>query len=146
MENFVDLHLSMENFVLTEDHVALLLEEMHQYSYKWREIGTALKFKQSELNNISARPSLIATAPSSFLGVLMNQWVQWPITEHNTRPTLGELHRALGSSLVGLGVLATKLKRKFLPNNMGELLQILMVSNSYIKTEYYLTKLMNTEY
>ena len=121
--------------------MALLLEEMHQHSYTWREIGTALNFKQSELNNISARLSLIATAPSSFLGALMNQWVQWPTTEHNTRPTLGELHRALGSSLVGLGVLATKIKRKFLPNNMGELLQILMVSTHASKPNITLQNL-----
>ena len=50
----------------------------------------------------------------------MSQWVQWPIAEHKTKPTLKELYEALRSALVGLGDLANKVKDKLMQSNGGE--------------------------
>ena len=86
---------------------------LHNFSDKWNEIGLGLGFIQPELNQIRSDPSLcMSGAPASFLNKLLSQWVQWPMKDHPTKPTLEALCEALRSSLVGLGSLAEKVERE----------------------------------
>ena len=52
------------------------------------------------------------SGPTSFLRELLSLWVQWPIVNHPTKPTLGALCDTLCSSLVGLGQLAETVERE----------------------------------
>ena len=98
--------------VLTERDIATLLNLMHNFSDKWHEIGLGLGFVPSELRQIRSNPTLIMHAPASFLRMLLEQWVQWPIMDHPTRATLKALCEALRGSLVGLGSLAELIERE----------------------------------
>ena len=105
---------------MTERDIAALLNLMHNFSYKWNEIGLGLGFVQSELTLISSNPSLFMSAPASFLRRLLSQWVQWPTKEHPTKPTLKALCEALRGSLVGLGRLAEQVERELKCSNDGK--------------------------
>ena len=56
--------------------------------------------------------TLLVGAPVSHLQELLNQWVQWPTTEHPNNPTLEALCAALRSPLVGLGSLAEEVEKE----------------------------------
>ena len=91
---------------------------IHNFSYKWNEIGQGLGFTQPALNHIASKPLLLAGAPNSYLTELLNQWVQWPTEDHpTTKPTLEALCRALRSSLVGLGSLAEEVEREMVKHS-----------------------------
>ena len=47
------------------------------HSHKWRDIGLHLGFHQGELENIQALPSLISSAPQSWLNAMLENWLQW---------------------------------------------------------------------
>ena len=51
--------------------------KLTEHGAKWREIGTHLGFRPSELDEIQARPALYATAPKSWLGAMLAEWLQW---------------------------------------------------------------------
>ena len=95
---------------LIEKDVVRLLNLLHNYSDKWFDIGLELGFAPSELNLIRNMPLLLNDAPVSYLTKLLSQWVQWPTSEHPTKPTVGMLCEALRTSLVGLGSLADKVQ------------------------------------
>ena len=97
---------------MTENDVVALLNLIHYFSHKWYEIGIGLGFAPSELDKIKSSPSLLMTAPTSYLIELMNQWVQWPTVNHPTKPTIQSLCVTLRSSLVGLGSLAEEVEEK----------------------------------
>ena len=100
--------------------MATLLNLMHNFSYKWNEIGLGLGFVQSELTLISSNPSLFMSAPASYLRTLLSQWVQWPTKEHPTKPTLKALREALRGSPVGLGRLAEQVERELKCSSDGK--------------------------
>ena len=106
--------------ILTERDVVALLNLVHNFSDKWREIGLGLGFAPSELNQISSNPSLFMTAPASFQTQLLSQWVQWPTVNHPTKPTLRALSETLRSSRVGLGSLAEKVEREIKCSTTGK--------------------------
>ena len=106
--------------MLTERDIATLLNLMHNFSYKWNEIGLGLGFFQSELTLISSNPLLLISAPASYLCTLLSQWVQWPTKEHSTKPTLEALCEVLRGSLTGLGRLAEQVVRELKCSNDGK--------------------------
>ena len=42
-----------------------------------RLIGQGLGFTADELSNIEATPTLLTTAPRSYLDVMLSEWQQW---------------------------------------------------------------------
>ena len=62
---------------LSDKHLPILLGQLTVHAAKWRLIGTHLKFRSGELDNIEARPKLSQGAPTSFLGALLEEWIQW---------------------------------------------------------------------
>ena len=92
---------------LTEIHYASLLQQLSQYATKWRELGTYLGFKPGELGNIQDRPLLLSKGPTSWLSVLLSEWLQWAPGDGRERTsfaTLEDLKSALGKA--GLGAAA----------------------------------------
>lgn len=93
---------------------------LHDFSPEWNAVGMELGFTQPELTLIQNTPSLFMTAPVSYMQKLLNQWVQWPKDNHPTKPTLKILCEAVGSSSVGLGRLAEKIKIELTANRAGD--------------------------
>ena len=96
---------------LTADsHHQCLYDQLKVHSSKWKEIGTYLGFRQSELNNIQARPALFMEAPTSMLSAMLTEWFEWcpGDTQGSTHyATLERLKSAV--SKAGLGRTATEL-------------------------------------
>ena len=101
--------------VIAEEDIPFLLENLNDYTFKWREIGIALGFSLPEINTIDedlkGRTSII------HLAALLNRWWQWPNENHKEKPTLERLCKALDGTL-GLGALSRKLlsRRNDLPS------------------------------
>ena len=98
------------------DDLAFLMEHLHQFAYKWREIGLALRFRGGELECMVS--SLPGAPVQRLLVELLSQWSQWPTATHTTPPTMERLRDALRSNLVGLGAEANEIydKRHQLPS------------------------------
>ena len=98
--------------------VTFLVARLHNYAFRWREIGTALGFQHGELENI--RHSLPGANTQRLLTELLSQWSQWPTVDYPQPPTIERLCDALRSSLVGLGAEANSLyaKRTDLPSQL----------------------------
>ena len=62
---------------LTDQHHGVLIKQLSQHAARWKEIGGGLCFTQSELADIQASPLLLSDAPSSWLGAMLSQWLQW---------------------------------------------------------------------
>lgn len=62
---------------LNEENHSTLLKQLQKHSVNWREIGSYLGFRPSELDEIHARPLLFPTAPLSWLSAMLAQWLQW---------------------------------------------------------------------
>ena len=64
---------------LSSHNYSALYEKLaeHNCSTNWREIGTHLGFLSSELDHIQARPLLLSDAPKSWLGAMLEKWLQW---------------------------------------------------------------------
>ena len=103
---------TIEEIRLREKDVVNLMRLLQNYSYKWNPIGLNLGFTPHELCTISCMLTLLVGAPVSYLQELLNQWVQWPTTEHPNNPTLEALCAALRSPLVGLGRLAEEVEKE----------------------------------
>ncbi len=101
---------------MKSEDVSFLMEHLHLYAFKWREIGTALCFHHSELENIFH--SSPGATVQQLLTELLSQWSQWPTAAHSDVPTMERLRDALRSGLVGLGAEANTLydKRTLLPS------------------------------
>ena len=99
---------------LSDGDVSYLMEILSSVASKWNQIGTALRFNPTELDNIRVQHRLFTGAPNSYLQELLSQWVQWPNDVHpNAVATIGGLESALKSRLVGYGAMAEMLKSKF---------------------------------
>ena len=62
---------------LTERHIPSMFQQLNIHASKWREIGTYLGFRLGELSNIEARPTLVSSAPTSWLSAMLEEWIQW---------------------------------------------------------------------
>ena len=70
-------HLAYDrNSLLIERDLPNLLTQLKKHAAKWRDIGTHLDFHPGELDNIQARPLLLITAPESWLGAMLTEWLQ----------------------------------------------------------------------
>ena len=99
---------------MTANDIQELMTLLGNHSSKWNGIGTALGFLPGELNTIEADLTLmVKDAPRSYLKRVLEKWVEWPNDEHDIKPTLSSLCKALRSGLVGLGALATKVENHF---------------------------------
>ena len=70
----------------------------------WREIGTELHFTQGELNNIQTNVLLSTGSPTSWLGAMLTQWLEWApgdIRGSNDFATLETLRNALRQANLG---------------------------------------------
>ena len=61
---------------LSDHNHSVLYEKLSKHSTKWREIGTHLGFRPSELDDIHGRPLLMSTAPKSWLSTMLAEWLQ----------------------------------------------------------------------
>ena len=100
--------------ILTEEDMHKLINLIHKFSSKWYYIGLGLGFIPPELDSISSNPTLLSSAPDSYLTELLSQWIQWPTEDHPTKPTLRALCKALRNSSVGLGSLADKVEKEMI--------------------------------
>ena len=62
---------------LTESHLPQLDLQLKYHASQWRDIGTYLGFRQSELDNVQARVLLLQGAPHSYLRAMLSEWLQW---------------------------------------------------------------------
>ncbi len=85
----------------------MLMGLLHKCAYRWREIGFALNFQYSELENISSSNQGATT--QQLLTELLSRWSQWPTADHPDDPTMERLRDALRSGLVELGAVANDL-------------------------------------
>ena len=99
---------TLEETILGPEQASDLNEFLVAHAYKWREIGTALKFKPQDLSTIQASPFLLYDSPRSYLSRLLEEWLLKKF-EHTLPPTVYNLKKALRSRTVGLGALANEL-------------------------------------
>ena len=64
------------NTIFTDCDFSNLLTQLKKHATKWRDISTHLGFHPWELDNIQARPFLLQTAPESWLGAMLTEWLQ----------------------------------------------------------------------
>ena len=84
-----------------------MLKQLQGHSAQWREIGSSLGFLPSEIEEIEAKPFLLATAPRSWLSAMLAQWLQWAPGDSRgstSFATLEDLKTALNQA--GLGATA----------------------------------------
>ena len=99
---------------MTENDIQGLMSILGNHSNKWDAIGGALKFLPGELNTIGADLTLmVKDAPRSYLKRMLELWVMWPNEEHDIKPNLSSLCKALRSGTVGLGALAIDVEKSF---------------------------------
>ena len=90
--------MNTRNVVFCEQDHKNLLEKLVKHSAKWREIGSYLGFLPSELDNIQARPLLLAAAPNSWLDSMLTEWLQWAPADSRESTSLATLEN-LGEAL-----------------------------------------------
>ena len=96
---------------LKEKNIPSLLRQLKKHAAKWRDIGTYLEFLPSELDNIQARPNLMQGAPMSYLGAMLQEWMQWaPADDRGSTnfASMEDLRNALDQA--GFGATAHELK------------------------------------
>lgn len=87
-----------------------LYNQLKPHGSKWKEIGTNLGFRQTELTDIESRPPLFMGAPSSWLSAMLTEYLEWePGDDRGTQecPSLESLKSAV--SKAGLGRSAAQL-------------------------------------
>ena len=87
------------------------MKKLKAHAAKWREIGTYLGFLTGELSNIEARPNLMHGAPISWLGAMLEEWIQWAPSDSRGSTSLASVE-VLKAALrdAGLGTTAHELK------------------------------------
>ena len=88
---------------LSESDLPMLLSKLNNHATKWRDIGMYLGFLTGQLNNIQARPFLQSSAPESFLGAMLTDWLQRSPDDSRGGPTTNNLTFAVHHS--GLGAI-----------------------------------------
>ena len=87
----------------SESDLPMLLSKKNNHPPKWRDIGMQLRFRQGQLDNIQTRPFLQSSAPESFLGAMLTDWLQRSPDDSRGGPTIDNLIFALCQS--GLDVI-----------------------------------------
>ena len=84
--------------LLTEFHLPKLLEKLNIHAGKWRNIALHLGFLSGELDNIQTRPLLLQTAPESWLGAMLTEWLQRAPNDTRGSSSIKSLMHALNKS------------------------------------------------
>lgn len=93
---------------LGDQDLPLLIEVLHPFASKWRELGLALSLTPAELNCIESKPVLFSSGPVSYLREVLYKWINRPTASHDESATIFHLERALQN--VGLGSITVKLR------------------------------------
>ena len=88
---------------LSESDLPMLLSKLNDQATKWRDIGMHLRFRHGQLDNIQARPFLQSSAPESFLGAMLTEWLQRSPDDSRGASTIDNLVFALRQ--IGLGAI-----------------------------------------
>ena len=99
------------NQLNVKQHYSILHRDLIKHSNKWTEIASHLGFRQSEIENIQAKPLLFSDAPACWFRTMLEQWLQWAPGDSrgsNGFATLENLKEAL--SRAGLGATAHDLR------------------------------------
>ena len=99
----------MQHALLAPEDITRITEFLAKFAYKWRFLGTALKFQPQDLNNIQANNAAASDSVMCDLVALIEEWIQQR-HKHTLPPTLGNLRAALNSTIVGLGSLSSELQ------------------------------------
>ena len=75
--NNSSVHVRAGETHLSKDDFYSIYTKLAPHANKWRDIGRELRFKQGELDNIRSNPTLMASAPNSYLEEMLTQWLQW---------------------------------------------------------------------
>ena len=108
-----------EGIIVREEDVNFLIENfLHDYGYRWTDIGPALGFSYGEIRTIDMN---VRGDANRGLRDLLMMWFHWPINGHEEYPTLEKLRDALCTRVVGLGDVARHLyeRRNELPSIQG---------------------------
>ena len=91
---------------LHEDpHLAMLLNQLKDHAWQWRDIGSNLGFRQGELNNIQASVQQ-QDVPVGYLTAMLTQWFQWAPRDNRGSSSFATLN-ALKTALKDCGLAAT---------------------------------------
>ena len=71
---------------------------MRIHACKWRNIALHLRFLPGEIDNIEARPLLLRTAPESWLGAMLTEWLQRAPNDTRGNSSIESLMYALNKS------------------------------------------------
>ena len=80
--------------LVVSKHSSILIEQLCQRAYKWKEIAEGLRFANHEINNIDAANS----KPLDCLRAMLSDWMQWALGDargSTDRSTLEALKKAL---------------------------------------------------
>ena len=90
-----------EMTVLSNEHHSTLYATLSEHSYKWKDIGTHLGFRPSELEKIQATPLLLLEGPNGYLRAMLVEWLEWAPGDGRRSgrvATLGGLRDALNKA------------------------------------------------
>ena len=97
---------------LNKCHCSFLIDQLSTKNCeaKWRKIGTHLKFLQKELDIIQANPLLLNDAPTSWLSVMLSDWIEWAPGDSRGSTSYANLEDLKSAvSKAGFGVVAEEL-------------------------------------
>ena len=97
------------NFEFQEFEVSILTSILARYSGKWKVIGISLGLPDNIMKNIEAKS--VNNPNEVSLNEVLLSWVRGE-SDLNEPPTLENLCKYLGSQLVGLGNIASNLKKR----------------------------------
>ena len=86
-------------------HLAMLLNQLKDRAWQWRDIGSNLGFRQGELNNIQASVQQ-QDVPVGYLRAMLTQWFQWAPGDSRGSSSFATLN-ALKTALKDCGLAAT---------------------------------------
>jgi len=98
-------------FVLTKNHFSFLCDNLNGYAYKWKDLGCALRFRPQDIRNIESSLNLLPLSPTSYLQRLLEEWLDEKYM-HTVPPSLENLVDALNKEMVGLGRLASQMRKQ----------------------------------
>jgi hypothetical protein len=86
-------------------HLAMLLNQLKDHAWQWRDIGSNLGFRQGELNNIQASIQQ-QDIPVGYLRAMFLQWFQWAPGDKRGSSSFASLN-TLKTALKDSGLAAT---------------------------------------
>ena len=95
--------------IFEEEDLQLLLQLVRRAAFKWKELGLALGFLKSELDEIEATIAHAAGGPEAYLRELLSRWLDWAPPNHRL-PSSRTLAEALRSET---GRVAYRLEQYF---------------------------------